>query len=52
MIIRLQAVIFLLIGMVAWHGVDSAIIKAEQRGEFNILKVMTVAQLTEIEVLK
>lgn len=52
MILRLQAIIFLLIGMVAYHGVDNAITKAESRGEWNILKVMTVAQLSELEIIK
>lgn len=52
MIIKMQVCIFIMIGMVAWHGVDSALAKAEKQGEWNVIKNMSIAQLSEIETSK
>jgi hypothetical protein len=50
MILRLQALIALFFGIVAWHGVDNYVGQAEARGFAAAMPIMTLEQLQQIPV--
>lgn len=50
MIIKAQALVFILFGMVAWHGVDNAIEAARRDTFASVIQQMTLAQLTDYNI--
>ena len=50
MIIRFQAIVFFLFGVLSWHGIDEAITVAKVEAKATILLTLPIRSLTEINV--